>query len=330
MFNVLRQHDHHMEDDLYYTPHPICKSAMQNTPWVEVCTNCKGYLTRKKPSLPPYSLTNGLTLDEIPACLSNLTWAEKRCVSKYNSYIHVCHIGGFQQFARSGGEMNIATDVPAVIEWAKIGAVSYIQHETVRKADTLPRSPHECDIINIRSKGLGKCVYKYEVSRTKIREALNWLVNNHPSYFEYRNENVPLVGGEEGDVECLFDDDNMSEWEDPEVELIEVEDCAHDSEPVSGIGRVFLHQQQSESVPKSMYGSLFSSSHATPGTPSSRVRSETEKSVLGFSSPRTVTSNQSTPPKDISPLSVTGSPGNPIETQKNFTNFFLQAPNNDT
>jgi hypothetical protein len=109
-------------------------------------------------------------------------------------------------------------------------------NESLDRATSLPRSPSQCDIINIKCKGLGSTSYRYTVDREKILAALKWLCEHHPSYFAYR---------EQFTHECAVDLANLDAWdtEEPVLHVVHQEapatsvpfECSEDDDEVTKV-----------------------------------------------------------------------------------------------
>jgi hypothetical protein len=200
-------------------PHPICASPRQDKQWVMVCATCKGSLRKNK--LPVDSVNNGLDFGKIPDCLKDLTYFEQKAISLYNCYTHICHIGGWQQWAQTGGEMPIKVNTKGVIDWANrerpfyVSSVSYMKNNSSVKAMKMPRSPKDCDIVLVRCQGLCICIYSYEVNPKKIKAALDWLCKHHPSYWRYTRgfENST------SDTTCIISEENIQAWVEPQEKI---------------------------------------------------------------------------------------------------------------
>ena len=153
-----------------------------------LCKRCQKSCWSKR--VPRCITANGLTWGDVPECLRDLTWAEERCIAKYNACTHICKLTGYQQHARVGG-------------------IVYLENDLLNIARSLPRTPSECNIVvfqvnsmwGSRSKG---STYTWNVRKQKVISALEWLFDNHPSYSVYKHEGVNM--------------DNLAEWEDDKLE----------------------------------------------------------------------------------------------------------------
>ena len=155
---------------------------------MSLCTRCQKSCWSKR--IPRCITANGLTWGDIPECLRGLTWAEERCIAKYNCVTHICKLSGYQQHARVGG-------------------IVYLENDIVNIAESLPRSPTDCNIIvfQVNSKWGNKTsgsTYTWNVRKDKVISALEWLFDNHPSYLEYKEAGVNMS--------------NLSAWEDQNLQ----------------------------------------------------------------------------------------------------------------
>jgi hypothetical protein len=148
---------------------------------VEICLQCHSSLCRGL--LPALAVANGFDFAPVPPALSSLNALERRMVAIVIPFVTIFFPRIQNASAHTRGHCStFANDIPS---W-------------VRK---LPRKPNECQIVYARVGGNRDAQQWHvdvEISAQRLRDALGYLIANHPSYAQIEVDDVILHDIEQG------------------------------------------------------------------------------------------------------------------------------------
>ncbi|CAG9799443.1 unnamed protein product [Chironomus riparius] len=149
---------------LEYFPNELKRSEP-----LRVCHRCKTHITSKKTMWPSKAYWNNLDPGVIPDEILQLSKAEQGLLARVTPYVKIIHLPGrFGQYGFRGQAVLFAQDLFEVTE---------------KLPHMLPRSTSDSQMMVVTSHLENLNITReYTVSRTRLNDALQWLIDNNPLY----------------------------------------------------------------------------------------------------------------------------------------------------
>ena len=209
------------ESRMFKVHHTVCRSCRRcslklvlSSPGLCVsCTNNNPSSTRPVPRLHEDSLVQY----EVPLVLKKLTTAEKLLIQRVSPFVPLVHIK-HGNLGMRGHVCSFMQDISGIVS-------------------TLPRLPAEVEIIKVDRKFKDKngdiCRHVYSVSKSKVLDALEFLVQHHPDYRDVRIEprNLDWITTDNGvgDINSCIESrgvgDNPESFSPPLLNDTDLEEC---------------------------------------------------------------------------------------------------------
>ncbi|XP_063899054.1 uncharacterized protein LOC135119158 [Helicoverpa armigera] len=156
-------------------------AELTNKGTILLCHRCKNHLTSKKKTCgPAKAYWNNLDPGEVPDIIKQLTQPEQRLLSRIIPFVKIVKYDGlFGQYGFRGQAVLFAQDIFEVTETLP---------------NILPRSTDGIGMVVITEHLENLNVSReYNISRSRVYEALRWLINNNPLYHDVIIDNSAQI-----------------------------------------------------------------------------------------------------------------------------------------